>query len=155
MLPAANGGLELLRPVAWGSTQQHHVDVGGNDLPVGVEADEAPFRIDVDALTHRVHQLHQGLSREFGCSLRAGVHQKLWITQPGQGLLEFVLEYVSHADEFHARVSRKQVDCCLRAASAAADQAGAQALLSRATHQVGPDDGKRRRRSSYQRSAEE
>ncbi len=55
--------------------------------------------------------------------------------------MEFVLEYVSHAHEFYVRVSRKQVDGCLSAASAAADQTGAQALLSRATHEFGLDDG--------------
>jgi hypothetical protein len=55
--------------------------------------------------------------------------------------LEFVLEYISHADEFYIRVSRKQVDGCSSATSAAADQAGSQALLSCATHQFGPEDG--------------
>ena len=72
--------------------------------------------------------------------LRARVQQELGITQVGQGLLEFVLEYISHAHEFYVRVSRKQVDGCLSAASAAADQTGAQALLSRAMRQFGLHD---------------
>src|SRR5271157_2924585 len=107
MLPTLNGGLELLRSVAWGSAQQNHVDVGRNHLPVGVEAAEAVVGIDVDSLTHRVHQVRQRLAREFGRALRAYVHQKLGITQVGQGLLEFVLKYVSHTHEFYAGISRQ------------------------------------------------
>ena len=103
------------------------------------------FGIDADSLANRIHEFRQGLARELGRLLGTGVHQEIRIAQVGQRLLELVLEDVSHGDEFHTWVSGEEVYGCFRAASAAADQARSQALLSRAAHQFGFDEGKRRR----------
>src|SRR5256885_3830402 len=123
MLSGIYRRLKLLRPVTWRSAQQHNIYARGENLSVCVETDETLIRTYLDSFADRACQLFEWLPAKFSYVLRACLHQKLGIKQTGQGLLEFVLEDISHADQFYIPVGRQQIDRRPGAASTATHQA--------------------------------
>ncbi len=122
MLPGLDRRLELLGTVARGSAQQHHINVGGKNLPVRVKADKAVFGIDADSLANRIHEFRQGLAREFGDAfLGLASIKKFGSRRLARDFWSLSSKISPMADEFHTWVSGEEVDGCLRAASAAAD----------------------------------
>ena len=132
------------RPVAGRGTQHHDVDVGGDQPAERVKPHEAVVRLDFDAALQLVHQViarHLPL-RAVPLDHDAGVpSEQPRSAQPPQARFELVFEHVRHRDEVDVFGSGQQVYHRLRAAPAAAHQAGAQPLFPGAAHQLRADEG--------------
>ena len=70
---------------------------------------------------------------------------RLGIAELRQGGFEVVLEHIRHGDEFDVLVAGEGIDNGLRAAPAAAHDAGAEAVPGGAANQLRPDEGECRR----------
>jgi hypothetical protein len=120
---------EMHRPEAGRGAEHHDIDIGGEQLLVGVEAGEVMVGLDADARLDGGHQVlgfHLlGLAVAFhGDAGVAG--DELGVAQAGERLFEVVFEDIRHAGELDVLVAGEQVHDGLRAASAAAHQAGLQ-----------------------------
>ena len=146
VLAGVDGGLEVHRGGSRAGVVQHDdVDVGGDHLLEGVEADEVLVGVDLDAGREVVDQIlarHAAARRRWRSTRDAGVAaEELGVAQALEASFELVLEDVGHGDEFDVFVAGEHVDDGLRAAPAAADQAGLEPFLAGAAHQIRADEG--------------
>ena len=125
-LPALIAASKCMRPVAGRRAQHHDIDIGGEQLLVGIESDEMMVRLHADARLdgrNQILRLHLPAGRR---ARRDAGMRKLGIAQLCERLFQMVFEDVRHGDQLDVLVAGEQVHHGLRAASATANQSGLQ-----------------------------
>ena len=114
-----DGGLEVQRPVAGRRGEHDDVDVRGDDLLVGVEADEAMLGI------------HLNTAGDLFVALQFGERRG-----------EVVVKDIAHRDEVHVLGAGDHIDDGLGAAATAANDARFQFFLPRSANEFGTEQRK-------------